>query len=283
MKKKKKKNLVNLNLEKKASSINKLNSPEIKRSDVFDMFEKMKNLLQKFFNNNEIVNEDVTLHLKIKKIFIQILMKKKFCRSFNINDFTADKLNKMKNTLDNRRTEERLKFVFKKCIRNIQNEFKSNWKKKKIIIEEEYNENINPLKFDYIFYNYYFNDIAQEIKEPIEKFFHFRNWKNRTNDDIPKSITKKYVDNLKKNKTFMLKFIDYLKNQLLKDIRKSNLDKIEKLIKVWKREILKSLLPVDQSLDIMLRKFKKKRVKLPWTFFEINNAIKETLQHISSD
>ena len=53
------------------------------------------------------------------------------------------------------------------------------------------------------------------INQPIEKFFHFRNWKNRTSEHIPKSITKVYVNYLKMNKNFMNMFITYIEKRLI--------------------------------------------------------------------
>lgn len=271
------------NIESENETINTSQRDDKNKKKI--LFIKLNQLIMKLFSDQDIVENDLNFNPILKNIVIQIISKKRLCKYINIKDCTAEKLNKIKNTKDVRRSEERLKFIFKKCIKHLQKIFKNDWKTGKIEVEEvELEPSLSKnLKFDYIFYNYYFKEISEKIKQPIEKFFHFRNWKNRTSTDIPKSITKIYVNYLKMNKEFMKLFIDYMKNNLLDDIKFMNSMKIEKMIINWKKELFQTSEDFDQSLKTLLKKFKKKKVKLPWSHFEIQNAIDETYRYLTND
>ena len=145
-----------------------------------------------------------------------------------------------------------------------------------------FNENYSDsVKFDYIFYGHYYNHIAKQIGQPIEKFFHFRNWKNRTSEHIPKSITKVYVNYLKMNPTFMNLFISYMNDRLIKDIILNNIKKIYRLILDWESIIKK--FGEEEGIQIVYNKFKSKGLKLPWGLNEVRSAIQDTLKYIIKD
>ena len=144
------------------------------------------------------------------------------------------------------------------------------------IIKKSY---LNKSKFDYIFYGYYYSEIAKKIGQPLEKFFHFRNWNNRTSEHIPKSITKKYVNYLKMNPEFISIFIKYMNDRLIKDIILNNIQKIYRLVVDWEKMIKK--FGKDEGVDRVLKKFKKKALKLPWGLNEVRTAIQDTLKYIN--
>lgn len=261
--------------------INNIKNDEIEEKKV--LFNKIHILIMKLFNDEKIIKEDLNIHPIMKNIIIQILIKKNLCKSMQIINLTANKLNKLKIKDNFKRTEEKLKFIFKKCIKHLQKKFKQDWKNK--IIEVTEYESTSPisksLKFDYTFYSFYFKEISEKMKQPIEKFFHFRNWKNRTNKNIPKSITKTYVNYLKMNKQFIKKFIDYMENDLINDIFLTNTIKITNMIENWQEQCFHNSRDLDYSLNMILKKFKKKYVKLPWSYHEIQNAINESLKYLN--
>ena len=234
--------------------------------------------------DDEILEADLNIHDSHKKLIIEFMCKKKLCKSMELSEFNAVNLKSLRESENSRRTEERLKFIFKKCIRYIQSRFK-----KQILIRSKdswkFNESFSDsVKFDYIFYGHYYSHIAKQIGQPLEKFFHFRNWKNRTSEHIPKSITKIYVNYLKMNPTFMNLFISYMNDRLIKDIILNNIKKISRLIMEWEN-ILKKYKADEENegVKMVLKKFKSKGLKLPWGLNEVRSAIKDTLKYIIKD
>jgi hypothetical protein len=267
--------------------VSELSDCEIEKvkSKEFTYFGKIFKLMIKMINDDDISENDLDLEPKMKLLFIEFLKKKKLISSITPERLTKEKLMELKNKENNRRTEERLKFVFKKCIKYIQNKFKlqliENGEYKNIFdIDSNFSDSV---KFDYIFYNHYFKKIADEINQPIEKFFHFRNWKNRTSEHIPKSITKVYVNYLKMNKKFMNMFINYIEKRLVKDVTLNNLYKVSRLVEEWEDVIKKRKVDINEGIDFILKTFKRKSLKLPWGLNEVNIAIKDTYNYIMKE
>lgn len=244
-------------------------------------FRGVYQLMLKLVCDDPINSEDVNLPDSKKKLVVEFMRKKKLCKKIDLENFTVKTLTMMRDNENARRTEERLKFIFKKCIRFIQARFKKKMlskPEKTWNFDEQFSESV---KFDYIFYDYYFGNIAKQIGQPIEKFFHFRNWKNRTSDHIPKSITKVYVNYLKMNPKFMKIFIEYMNNRLVKDIVLNNIKKILRLVTDWENMVKK--FGKEEGLNIVYNKFKNKGLKLPWGLNEVRKAIQDTLKYIIND
>jgi hypothetical protein len=249
----------------------------------FKTFGKAYSLMIKLVCEDQILPQDLEMPETHRMLVIEFMKKKKLCKKFELKDFSIENLMHLRSNENTRRTEERLKFIFKKCIRYIQARFKRKMKhkfndEKSSEVDDTFSESV---KFDYIFYGHYYSKIAEQIGQPIEKFFHFRNWKNRTSEHIPKSITKVYVNYLKMNPSFMNLFISYMNDRLIKDIVLNNIKKIFRLVKDWEN-ILKKF-DQEQGMEIVLKKFRNKGVKLPWGLTEVRSAIKDTLKYIIKD
>lgn len=265
-------------------TITQISDSEIQKAketpSVFKTFAKIYKLLIKLVCDDEILEEDLNMPDEHKQLVIEFMRKKKLVRNLDLPDFTCQRLTYLRDNENTRRTEERLKFIFKKCIRYIQMRFK---KKKKYsdagtTCNNDYSESV---RFDYVFYGHYYSHIAKQIGQPLEKFFHFRNWKNRTSEHIPKSITKVYVNYLKMNPTFMNLFISYMNDRLIKDIVLNNVKKIFRLVREW--ENLAKKFEKGKALPVILKKFKSKGLKLPWGLIEVRSAIRDTLKYIIKD
>ena len=245
----------------------------------FIYFNGAYNLLLKLLGDGSLEEKDTDLSDLEKELVREYLFKKKMFKRFDIKKFTYDKLEKLRSKEKRRRTEEHLKFVFKKCINHMQKIFK-NEKKEEISRSPELKKLLKDSeKFDYYFYNHHFGEIAKKLNEPIEKFFHFRNWKNRTNTNIPKSITKSYIKRLKMNQKFMNTFIDYLENDLLNEIIEGNKIKIFKMVLEWETMYRKNRLSEDPFA--VLKNFQSKNMNLPWGLIEVKKAIRNTKTYIS--
>jgi hypothetical protein len=248
---------------------------QIFKTRKFKNFQKTFDLMLKLLGDEPINFGDTQISEFEKKLVREFLFKKKVFKRFDLKDFNHLKLEKLRIKEKGKRTEEHLKFIFKKCINHIQKCFRTN-----LLLENKSLKSLlnNSNEFDYLFYSHYFGEIAEKINEPIEKFFHFRNWKNRTNENIPKSITKKYIKFLKMNSEFISKFENYLNDELINDITKSNVMKLTKLILEWELCIKKHGTEIGEQ--IILAEFKTKKMNLPWGVIEIKKAIKSTKDYI---
>lgn len=255
----------------------KLNSLE-DDGESLKFFGKTFKLLKKLISLEVIEAEDLELCDIQKNLVIEFMKKKKLCKGLKLEDFTEKTLTTLRDNESVRRTEERLKFVFKKCLRYLQKKFRSKLEVKgpdSKKIAEALSDNT---KFDYLFYGHYYGKVAKRRRMPIEKFFHFRNWKNRVSEHIPKSITKHYVSCLKLNLSFMQRFIVYMNTRLVRDVRLSNTSKILRLVTAWESQYNKK--PTEATLKTVLTRFAKKGLKLPWGLNEIRCAIKDTQNYI---
>lgn len=235
-------------------------------------------LLKKLISLDEIFEKDIELTNIQKEFVIEFMKKKKLCKNLKLDDFTVKTLTTLRDNESVRRTEERLKFVFKKCLRYMQKKFRSKLEVKgpdSKKIAEALSDNT---KFDYLFYSHYYGKISNRRGIPIEKFFHFRNWKNRVSEHIPKSITKEYVACLKMNPSFMQRFIVYMNTRLVRDVKMSNTSKILRLVNHWEAQYEKN--QSEEVLKQILNRFAKKGLKLPWGLNEIRCAIKDTQNYI---
>ena len=245
----------------------------------FQNFQKTFNLMLKLLGDEPITAADTQVSAFEKELIHEFLFKKKMFKRFDLKNFNHVKLQKLRLKEKAKRTEERLKFVFKKCINHIRKTFRLD-----LLRENKKNKELSkalgdPDQFDYLFYNHFFGQIAQHMDEPIEKFFHFRNWKNRTSNDIPKSITKAYVTLLKMNQQFMAQFEGYLEFDLVADLQRANVKKLTKLVLEWEACLRKHGCQLGRK--ILLAEFKMKKMNLPWGMLEIKKAIECTKQYIS--
>jgi hypothetical protein len=260
------------------SSKEMVNFEQNAKSTKFKYFDKSYNLMLKLLGDEPLEERDTDISYMEKQLVREFLFKKKMFKRFDIKNFNHTKLQKLRLKEKSRRTEEHLKFIFKKCINHLQNEFRTKMKNKLELDNDLKKLMKDSEQFDYYFYNHYFGQIASQINEPIEKFFHFRNWKNRTNTNIPKSITKSYIQRIKMNTDFISRFLAYLNNELLNEIILGNEIKISKIVNEWEQGLRKHGL--TEGPEIVLNEFQAKKMNLPWGISEIKKAIKNTKDYI---
>lgn len=185
----------------------------------------LESFLYKLFINKEILPEDIVLNKMEQKIVTMIIKKKKFLGYKNIK-FTCKFFNFTRQTPIQKKTEDGLKYIFKKAIKHLRNKFfekHSEYSYEKISLRERY----------YIFYSHYFGEISNTNNIPLECFFHFRNWKRLENPNIPKSVTKKYVSHLKLNPNFVNKIKSFLIHEFFNVFKKTCKRKIRQLVFQW--------------------------------------------------
>jgi hypothetical protein len=203
-----------------------------------------------------------------KEIIKNIVHKKKF-DGFEQIEFTETFFNKARNSKLRKKTEDGLKFIFKKAIKKMKKNFKT--------------KHLNGIKltsqqFDQHFYAYYFQHIAEQEGISLECFFHFRNWQNRNSENIPKSITKKYVRRLKKNPDFVSQMRDYLNKELIHCFKVFNSKKIRTMIIKWEKKIEEE--GREAGIKSIIKMIHSRGNKIPWTLSEVKHALEDSLKYL---
>lgn len=229
----------------------------------------LQKFLYKLFMNIEFEENDMILKPIEKEIIVTIVKKKKFIGFQNIQ-FDSKFFNKARGSNLRKKTEDGLKFVFKKAIRELKKEFKSQHLRPGIKIKTD--------ALDRLFYGHYFKEISEIRGIPLESFFHFRNWKKRNNPHIPKSITKKYMGHLKLNPHFIEKIYIFLHQKLINSFMVFNSKKIRTMVIKWEKII------EDHGSEFGLSKIKdminSRGNKIPWSMREVYHALDDTLDYL---
>jgi ribosomal protein L31E len=263
-----------------------LKMKEIKDKEVLPKckFLILKNLSQiiiKLFLNEQVNEEDLELLPEEKDLLMAILKKKKFPIT-NTDKLTVPLLNSLSKQRLTKKNEDMLKFVVKKCVKHMQQEFLRKVKLEhlegKHLMKGVTLEDIKQNKDKY-FYQYFFGEVSEREGIPIQHFYHFRSWKNRFLKNIPKSVTRQSLNLWKKNPIFIDQMKTFIKESLIKSFYAFNANKIQIMIRRWER-IMEQNGRVP-GIKKVLSKFTCKGSKLPWTLSEAESAAKYTLRLLS--
>jgi hypothetical protein len=229
----------------------------------------LQKFLYKLFMNIEFESSDMMLKPIEKEIISAIVKKKKFIGFQNIQ-FQQKFFNKAKTSNLRKKTEDGLKFVFKKAIRELKKEFKNTMLTPGTKLKTD--------ALDKAFYGHYFGQISEHFNIPLESFFHFRNWKKRNSPHIPKSITKKYMSRLKLNSNFISKIYTFLHQKLINSFRVFNSKKIRTMVIKWEKIIEE--FGIDAGLSKIQKMINSRGNKIPWTMSEVYHALDDTLDYL---
>jgi hypothetical protein len=219
--------------------------------------------------NIEFTKHDLNLS-EIEVEIVKMIMKKKKFKKFAEFKYDISFFNSSKNSNLRKKKEDGLKFVFKKAICFLKEKFR----------EENYSPDfkIDLEVLDQKFYEFYFKKISDKYGIPIECFYHFRNWKNRNSDLIPKSITKEYVSHLKLSQLFVENFEEYLNDKFLEEFNDFNKNKIKRMVNKWDKLIEDN--GEEDGLNQIKTKLFKRGNKMPWTISEAKQALDDTLYYL---
>lgn len=230
------------------------------------------NLLKSLFLNELNVLATVTdITEKEFLIFQRIILKK-----------TGDLLDKKERLLDpavasrilekfNRnsvkRKEENCKFVYKSVLKRMMRAF----------------ELRNGIKQDEntIFYNHYFREIANEMHQPVERYWDPTSMRipNRSSFKTPfKSINHNFLLQVFAAKQFKKEFCAFLSSsEFLEMCREKINKKLAKLMNKWDKELRST--SIERFQEKVENYFREaKRCKLPWTIYEVEVARKYFLE-----
>ena len=175
--------------------------------------------------------------------------------------FLFEKIKELTKSDSIKRPEENYKFVFKRCLKHMKEEFKAGQGKK-----------LSKKDIERTFYEHYFRRVVEEEKVPLESFFHPKNSKAKTSH-CPKTINNVYVENISKSPEFVRDFTGYLTQDLEGEYREVIDAKLNGLVQRWENEYQESRNGEEVIRNICQNIEKNKKFKLPWTVREVQEAV----------
>jgi hypothetical protein len=267
-------------VNKISEEINLTKSPEMSKISFINSFNSknpkhkyLQNLLlmlKLFFKNKSNENEIKSLDLCERKILNSILMRKykqSLQESSDIHKLIEQiELIKLNNLT--KRPEQNYKLIFMLTLKYMKDKLKQNTDK-----------SFRKKDSEKYFYNFYFKEVSEEEKIPIEHFYHPKSSKIQRqikSKNTPKTINLYYIQNISKSKNFIRDFFEYLKNNLIADYEKLIDYKLETLFNRWSLSIFESENKNEAVNDICKYMEQNNKCKLPWDINEIKIAIKCT-------
>lgn len=234
--------------------------------------EGLNHIFNKFFFEKKLLKHNFFIREYEKKIFKNLLKQKRLITNLN-KKLDFETLNHLQSKIATRKTEDQLKFVLKKCIRQLQDEFLQNIRNEKIkdhlkggVSMKEYKNNI-----DFHFYSFYFGEISKEKNLPIETFFHFRSIKNKSDSKTINFRIRQSISFWKLNPVFISKIINFIDSGFIKNFEIFNQNKIRLLLIKWD-DILDEF-GVEKGTRTIIRSLKSRGFKLPWTLGDVREAL----------
>lgn len=230
------------------------------------------NLLKSLFLNELNVLTNVTEITDKEFLIFQRIILKKTGELLNskeqlLDPAIASRILEKFNRNSVKRKEENCKFIYKSVLKRMMRAFEL-----KNDIKQD--ENIT-------FYNYYFSEIAKEMKQPVERYW------DPTSMRIPnkpifvtpfKSINHNFLLQVFAAKQFRKEFCTFLSStDFLEMCREKVKKKLAKLMNKWDKELKNTNIECFQ--EKVENYFKEaKRCKLPWTIYEVEVARKYFLE-----
>ena len=235
----------------------------------FDNFGYLHKFLYKLFMEIGFDQGDFCLQPTEREIVLLILKKKGFIRHDQAVEFSPEFMNSLRSP-ESKKKEDGLKFVFKKALNHLMNTFRAQLPPAQ--------PRPTSRQFERQFYSHYFGRASRELHIPLERFYHFRNWRNRFSEFIPKSITKQYVADIKLSEDFMRGFRGFLRENYFTGFFDTNMNKIKSMVGAWDRQ-LTARGHVAGLQEIRLRLFSSGN-KMPWTLAEARQALEHTFEYL---
>jgi len=219
-------------------------------------------LLYSIFLNADKISECHELSYRELQILNAILYKKFYkCLNFcDLNSQFQNVLSKVRSIVlysISKRPEECYKFLLSKAIRYLKSEFRAQFKVKRVQIDK--------------FYNFYFGEIAKKEKIQIQKFY-FPSKSRKHN--ARSSLNSEYFSLIFKSQRFVNDLKEYISNKLFADDQNDVQKKIEQFLAKSEKALGSVDLSCMNDVNYLAGKlFVSKVLKLPWTVFEVKEAV----------
>lgn len=233
---------------------------------------RLENLMIKIFLSKNLKESDLKLST-IEMTLLKAVFQKKRIPWTKDMCFDIPTIKRISSVNLSKKKEDQLKFVVKKCIKHMQDNFKQSLQASDLHFEKNFPK--FKQKKDYYFYSHYFGSHAKKAGLPLERFFHFRTGGYRYTLDIPNSVTRKSVSLWKMNEEFVNEMVSFIRSSFRPFFEKFNIRKIRMLVSSWETVIEK--MGPRKAMESILKAVLSKGCKLPWTMAEVDCAIESTL------
>lgn len=265
-----------LNLEQVYN--NKINFPKTLKTNL-NILKPLHKVLYYFMTNQEISESHYSkLNEPCKQLISIYLQKKKY---LNYDDTSLENLNKLRKEIPEKRSEEYVKFIFKKIIKFLKNTFKEYVYSPSQNFKFKNKKKSKYLDFEYSFHNYYYGMICRKMNFQIEKFFHPRKNSsvlNKMLDSsklslVEKSVSRIYICYMKMSEKFIKHMNFYLDRIIIKESMNLVKIRLHERILSWENSIEKK--GFGPFINQLKNKFEtNNRSKLCWSIPEIESSVK---------
>ena len=235
----------------------------------FQNFDRLHKFLYKLFMQVRFDPADFCLRPVEREIIRLVVQKRRFV-GHNQVEFSPAFFDRCSASGLRKKKEDGLKFAFKKTLNHLMSAFRARLSPAERRGSQE--------QLERRFYEHYFGKVSRQLGIPLERFFHFRNWRNRFSDLIPKSITKEYVARIKLSKEFMGRFRAFLDEHYLGAFYDLNMRKIKRMVGVWDKEL--TAYGSVAGLARIKARLAKPGNKMPWTLSEATKALEDTYGYL---
>lgn len=276
----------------------KTRKPVKMTADSVKLFGELWGVLRTLLWSGRVGQEELdSLNKRDRQILSAFLVKKKLVEDTNSLSFEETEFNRVIAKAGPKRTEQNLKCVFNHIYKFLRGQFK---KKHENFLFRKQDAHLSQKNLiDLGFYTYYFGRIADAKGWPISKFFHPKVPANKQCNEesfleepeqLPKSINKEYIRNLRLSKPFIRDVSAFLNNHfepefgsptgIVDEFKKACMSKMILKLNLWSNIIKKN--GQSAGLQKILNELRKNdKSKLPWSLNEMNKAINETLDSFS--
>jgi hypothetical protein len=239
-------------------------------------FRNLNKILNKLLLKKSITQSSINALSKIEIKCLQIFLFKKRMTPCIDTVISAELFKKIYSSPKSKRVEEILKFIFKKLMQFLKNDFKDHvypFVNQHLI--PEYKDLEEKKKIEYSFFGFYFGEIADEFKKKIECFFlpgYVKNCIEKNKKFILKSVSQLYVNILKLSSEFVHNSKTYLTKILKKEMRKNIISKTEKICLKWE-EMIEEMGSTNFVNWLETKYVKNPKCKQPWSIQQVELAI----------
>lgn len=255
-------------------------------------FENSFQIFKKLLLNEKIIQIDLDCLTEHDRILLKtFFIKKKIVGNQEKIIFEEKHFNSSYKLNTERRKEENLKHIIMLGIKFLRYHFRMNHKSFLIhpqnqLIYDNDDKNNKEL-IDFCFYSYYFGKVADKNNWSLEKFYHpkIASKRSKTVNESQrlKSINSEYLRYIKKSQIFLNDFNNYLNNNFVTFNGKCDgftnqsyeilINKLISKFNYWDG-IMRNK-GSQSGFQIVLKDLSKNpKCKLPWSYFELNEAVK---------
>jgi hypothetical protein len=267
----------------KSMSLNDVHLAKDKLGIKLIKFKELNFLLIKFLMNEQISMAEIDKLTELERSVFLLFVNKKKQSLQRIKSFNEESLRSLSKNWIKKRFEENLRFIVNKAFKFLIKTFNDHLF---YTLENHMNPKYQKInwtsRFEYAFYGYYFEEVANCINKPIEVFIHPKSKKHSIENSnfVPKTISQYYLNLICTSNLFKRDLKIYLENCLINEAKHNIISKIEGMCKKWENKI------ATHGSKHLIQEIKEQyernpKCKLAWGLQEVDLA-KQTLKGIFS-